>query len=98
MGIAELLDEYPELSSNWKRLFRMLHLPNSCLNAYKYEDNFVIQATLILRDWCFHLKKRATVENLCAILEKEGYHHCSGMKAFLCTDNVKLMTSRCMHK
>jgi len=79
MGIAEILHDYNKLCENWKTLFRMLNLPGSCTNAYKYEDNFVIQATLILRDWSMHLKKKATVENLCKILDNHELHHCSGI-------------------
>ncbi|CAL8095277.1 unnamed protein product [Orchesella dallaii] len=77
MGIAEILEDYTQLRENWKNLFRMLNLPNSRTNAYKYEDNFVMQATLILRDWSLHLKKNATVENLCRIFENHELHNCS---------------------
>ncbi|ODN01341.1 hypothetical protein Ocin01_05342 [Orchesella cincta] len=78
MGIAEILEDYTQLRENWKTLFRMLNLPNACTTAYTYEENFVMQATLILRDWASHMKKNATVETLCKILDNHELHHCSG--------------------
>lgn len=77
MGISEILVEYTE---DWKKLFRSLKLPNSCLARYKYEENFVIQVTLILRDWSALLKRQATVGKLCNFLDEEGYRQCSGRK------------------
>jgi len=71
MGIAELLEECKKFQGNWKQLFLLLRLDESKQKVYQSFPDFVVKATLMLRDWVQIISPRkANVELLCRLLEK----------------------------
>jgi len=80
MGIAELMEEYTDIQHNWPKLYHKFHLIRSEKNLeyYSSHNNIIVRFTLMLRGWVELHKRKATLDNLCKILENEGFDRCSG--------------------
>lgn len=83
MGIAEILEDYPEYSkcgnSSLSNLSKILKISD----PKQKSDNFVLEATLLLRKWVETMGAKANVVMLTALFDNEGNHEAAGTSKFL---------------
>jgi len=80
MGISEILEEYSRSIGSLNALADILKIKDF---AVRFHENFVIGATLILREWTQSNQTQANVNNLCNLLDSSKIPKtCSGKMLF----------------
>lgn len=77
MGIAEILEENGMLRNNWLLVAKIFGADERT-SIYEMYPDFVVKATLILRDWVSIQKRQATLKNLTATLRSAKHFTCAG--------------------
>jgi hypothetical protein len=79
MGIAEIIEDYTESLGSFHNFIRLLKLNDfkEGIKGIRFEESFVLGATIILRIWTQNNQPHATVNNLCNLLNTRIPKTCS---------------------